>query len=64
MCSVFFYKKLSQDGSSLSDPKEVTLEILRKMVCDEDIVKIEELELEDGLEAESDSGNRYYVYRR
>jgi hypothetical protein len=64
MCSVFFYKRLSQDGSALSDSEETTLDALKKLICDEDIVKIEGLEPEEGLEVESDSGNRYYVYRR
>lgn len=60
---MFVYRQLSQDGSTLSDNQEATLEKLKTLICAEDLAKVEALDPEEGLEVESDSGNRYFVYR-
>lgn len=60
---MFHYKRLSQDGSALSDSEEITLEELKEKFSDSDVENIKDLQSQEGLEVEDSSGNRYYVHR-
>ena len=60
---MFLYRRLSQDGSALSDDEKATLEELKTRICAEDFEQIQSLRPHQGLEVESDSGTRYFVYR-
>lgn len=60
---MFYCKRLSQDGSSLSDYEETTLEKLRELLHPEDFRTVEMLGPDEGAEVEDARGTRYYVHR-
>lgn len=59
---MLYCKRLSQDGSTLSD-EETTLEKLRAFLYPEDMRTVESLGPHEGVEVEDERGGRYYVYR-
>lgn len=60
---MFFCKRLSQDGSALSDAEETTLETLAAILPEAEIARIRDLGLHEGVEVEDASGSRYHVHR-